>query len=360
MWSILLIRFRTAGPSATSGKQAHVMNALPNLDLSQLDGTPDERAAFLTALRETAHTVGFFYLSGHGIAQSQIDAILSLARAFFALPEADKLAIQMVHSRHFRGYNRAGLERTRGQPDWREQVDIGAERAALETYPAEQPWWRLQGPNQWPATLPALKPAALAYQAAVTEVAIKLVRAFAESLGQPAHALDAVFTPAPQQLLKIVRYPGRDATEGDQGVGAHRDGGFVTILLQDAQPGLQVEHDGQWVDAPQLPGTFVVNIGELFEMASNGYLRATMHRVVTPQAGRDRLSVPFFFGACLDASIPLLTLPAALQAGVRGLSIDPLNPLFRNVGKNQLKSRLRSHPDVAARHHADLADFLST
>jgi isopenicillin N synthase-like dioxygenase len=89
-------------------------------------------------------------------------------------------------------------------------------------------------------------------------------------------------------------------------------------------------------------------------MASNGYLSATMHRVVTPPEGADRLSVPFFFGACLDATIPLLKLPPELQAGVRGLSVDPMNALFREVGKNQLKSRLRSHPDVAHQHHADL------
>jgi isopenicillin N synthase-like dioxygenase len=126
------------------------------------------------------------------------------------------------------------------------------------------------------------------------------------------------------------------------------------VLLQDQQHGLQVEHDGVWIDAPPIPGTFVVNIGELFEMASNGYLRATMHRVITPPAGAERISIPFFFGACLDATIPLLKLPPELAAGVRGLSQDPMNPLFRDVGKNQLKSRLRSHPDVAARHHGDL------
>jgi isopenicillin N synthase-like dioxygenase len=327
------------------------MNELPNLDLSRVDG-PD-RGAFLTELRETAHTVGFFYLSGHGVEQTLIDAMLAQARRFFELPEADKLAIQMIHSPHFRGYNRAGMERTRGQPDWREQVDIGAEREALREIPAEQPWWRLQGPNQWPAALPDFKPVALRYQAAVTSVAIKLVRAFAESLGQPPSALDQVFTPAPQQLVKIVRYPGRDKTDGDQGVGAHRDGGFVTVLLQDTQAGLQVQHEDVWIDAPPVRGTFVVNIGELFEMASNGYLRATLHRVVTPPEGADRLSVPFFFGACLDATIPLLSLPPDLQAGVRGLSVDPMNALFREVGKNQLTSRLRSHPDVAARHFAD-------
>ncbi len=325
---------------------------LPVLDLSRADGS--DRAAFLTELRETAHTVGFFYVSGHGVEQALIDAMLLQARRFFALPEADKLSIQMIHSPHFRGYNRAGMERTRGKPDWREQVDIGAEREAVRDIPPEQPWWRLQGPNQWPDALPELRPVALRYQAAVTGVAITLVRAFAESLGQPPGALDQVFTPAPQQLIKIVRYPGREHTDDDQGVGAHRDGGFVTVLLQDTQSGLQVEHDGVWIDAPPIPGTFVVNIGELFEMASNGYLRATMHRVVTPPAGAERLSVPFFFGACLDATIPLLKLPPELQAGVRGLSVDPMNPLFREVGKNQLKSRLRSHPDVAQRHHADL------
>ena len=110
------------------------------------------------------------------------------------------------------------------------------------------------------------------------------------------------------------------------------------------------------LDAPPIPGTFVINVGEVLEMASNGYLRATVHRVVTPPAGTDRLSVAFFFGARLDASVPLLELPAELATGARGLTQDPLNPLFREVGKNHLKSRLRSHPDVARRHHADLLE----
>jgi isopenicillin N synthase-like dioxygenase len=89
-------------------------------------------------------------------------------------------------------------------------------------------------------------------------------------------------------------------------------------------------------------------------MASNGFLRANVHRVVTPPAGTDRLSVPFFLGANLAATVPVLTLPAELQAQVRGLTQDPLNPLFNEVGRNFLKSRLRSHPDVAQAHHPDL------
>lgn len=97
--------------------------------------------------------------------------------------------------------------------------------------------------------------------------------------------------------MKIVRYPGRDATDGDQGVGAHKDGGFLTLLLQDNNEGLQVEYDGNWVNVDPIPGTLVVNIGELLELASNGYLRATVHRVVTPPACLERIFVPFFFSA---------------------------------------------------------------
>ena len=114
----------------------------------------------------------------------------------------------------------------------------------------------------------------------------------------------------PNHRMKIVRYPGRDATGDDQGVGAHKDGGFLTLLLQDENKGLQVEYDGRWVDVEPIPGTLVVNIGELLELASNGYLRATVHRVVTPPAGVERFSVPFFFSARLDATIPLLDLSA--------------------------------------------------
>ncbi|MDZ4718473.1 MAG: isopenicillin N synthase family oxygenase [Roseiflexaceae bacterium] len=335
------------------------VEALPILDIARLEAGPIEREAFLAELRETAHTIGFFYVTGHGIDPVLIQEVLTLARRFFALPEADKLAIEMVNSPHFRGYNRKGMEYTRGQRDWREQVDIGAERPTLPRDAGLPPWSRLQGPNQWPDAMPELRDVILRYQAAAEQLALRIIKVFAVALGQDENAFQPIYTPDPNILLKIIRYPGRDLTEGDQGVGAHKDGGFVTVLLQEAQAGLQVEHDGTWIDAPPIPGSFVVNIGELLEMASNGYLRATVHRVVTPPAGTDRLSVAFFFGANLNATVPVLTLPPELATGVRGVTQDPLNPLFREVGKNNLKSRLRSHPDVAQRHHTDLLAIAS-
>ncbi len=332
-------------------------SALPVLDISRLESGPEERAAFLAELRQTTHELGFFYLTGHGISQELINRLLTLGRQFFDLPEQARLEIEMANSPHFRGYTRVGWERTRGERDWREQIDIGAERPALGTIDALLPWQRLQGPNQWPAALPELQSVVLRYQAEAARLAIRLVRALALTLGQSETVFDSLFTPDPHQLIKIVRYPGRDKTEGDQGVGAHKDGGFVTILLQDVQEGLQVEHEGNWLSAPPVPGTFVINIGEVLELASNGYLLATNHRAVTPRAGADRLAVGFFFSARLDATVPVLNLPPELAQQARGLTQDALNPLFYQVGKNLLKSRLRSHPDVAARHHADLVDF---
>lgn len=329
---------------------------IPVLDLDRLEQGQSELRTFLLDLRTAARDVGFFYLTGHGIARSDIDAVLDAARRFFALPEAEKLAIEMVRSPQFRGYTRAGGELTKGKPDWREQLDIGVERATILQAPGVAAWTRLQGPNQWPATFPDLKPALLAWQTKATEVAIRLLKAFALSLDQPEDAFDTIYRGEPNHRMKIVRYPGRDAAGDDQGVGAHKDGGFLTLLLQDENKGLQVEYDGSWVDVDPIPQTLVVNIGELLELASNGYLRATVHRVVTPPAGVERISVPFFFSARLDATIPLLDLPEELAAEARGPASDPDNPLFCNVGTNVLKSRLRSHPDVARRHYADLLE----
>ena len=332
---------------------------LPILDFSRFDAGPVERAAFLADLGTTAREVGFFYLVGHGISRGKAECVAALAHRFFALPHAEKHAIEMVNSPHFRGYNRAARELTRGRPDWREQIDIGVERPALPVGPGAPPWARLQGPNQWPTALPDLRPVAESWIADLTELGIRLLKAFALALGQPEDVFAPIYDPASNILLKLIRYPGRDTTDSDQGVGAHKDGGFLTLLYQADQPGLQVEAaDGTWIDAPPVPGSFVVNIGELLELASDGYLKGTLHRAVTPPAGSERLSIGFFLGANLDASVPQLTLPPDLAAKRRGVTRDPSNPLLRNVGLNALKSRLRSHPDVAQRHHADLVASL--
>ena len=338
------------------------ITALPILDLSLLDGTAIQRQGFLDDLRHAARDVGFFYLTGHGIDSELLQQVQASARQFFALPDSEKAAVGMINSQHFRGYNRAASEITRGQPDLREQFDLGAERAVLPI-DDNSPWWaRLQGPNQWPAALPELKPLLLDWQQAMTGMSLRLLRAFAEALSLPQEAFDRLYGNQPNEHIKLMRYPGQAPQQSNQGVGAHKDSGFLSFLLQDRQAGLQVEiEEGRWIDALPLENTLVVNIGELLELATNGYLRATVHRVLSPQAGNERLSIAFFLGAQLDAVVPLYPLPTALLREARGPASDPDNPLFRDVGWNYLKGRLRSHPDVARRYYADalIPDALS-
>lgn len=329
---------------------------LPILDLSRLDRGPDEAAAFRRDLREATHEFGFFYLVGHGVPEALLRDIIGTARTFFDLPDAAKLEIENLRSPHFRGYTRVGGELTQGRVDWREQIDIGPERDAVPKGPGVAPYWVLEGPNQWPSALPELKPLVDEWQDRLTSVSLTLMRAWAESLGAEPDVFDDAFARNPSTLIKIVRYPGKDEPEPQQGVGAHKDFGVLTLLyVEEGKGGLQVEKDGDWIDAPPVEGAFVVNIGELLEVATDGYLKATVHRVVSPRGGEDRISVPFFYAPALDESIPTLALPPELAASARGISQDAVGaPLYSTYGENSLKSRLRAHPDVAAIHHPEL------
>ncbi|MFF4607390.1 isopenicillin N synthase family dioxygenase [Streptomyces sp. NPDC001339] len=326
---------------------------LPVIDLSAASRGPEERAHLHAQLHTAARDVGFFQLTGHGVTPAQTEALVGAMRRFFALPEADRLAVSNLKSPHFRGYTRTGDERTGGSRDWRDQLDIGAERPARAPGPSEPGYLWLEGPNQWPAALPELRAAALAWMDRLTEVAGRLLHELLASIGAPAGFYDDVFATDPHLHLKLVRYPGSAADGTGQGVGAHKDYGFLTLLLQDQVGGLQVQRaDGEFHAVPPLPGAFVVNLGELLEVATNGYLKATNHRVVSPPGAVERYSVPFFYNPRLDARIAPLPFPHAGHAP--GVTQDPANPLFAEYGRNELKGWLRAHPRVARRHHAAL------
>ncbi|GAA1696556.1 2-oxoglutarate and iron-dependent oxygenase domain-containing protein [Microcella alkalica] len=326
---------------------------LPVLDLSLLDGTDADAARFRDELRRATHEVGFFYLVGHGVPTELIARALDTARAFFALPEEDKLAIENIMSPHFRGYTRMGGEQTLGQTDWREQIDIGAERPAVPLAEGVERYWALEGPNLWPEQLPELREVSEEWIFRLDAIGTRLLRAWAEALGAPADTFDAAFSTSSPHL-KIARYPGVDAPEPAQGVGAHKDLGVLTLLyVEEGRGGLQVEKDGAWIDAPPVDGAFVVNIGELLEIATDGYLKATKHRVLSPAPGTERISIPYFHGPALDAEVPTIVLPAELAAEAPGVDRDPANPLHPVFGRNWLKSRVRAHRNVVEAQHPD-------
>ncbi|KQH76343.1 oxidoreductase [Mycobacterium gordonae] len=317
------------------------VTALPIVDLGADSGQ------LRHGLRRAAHEVGFFYLVGHGVPATLVARVLDAARRLFALPDADKDAIAMVRSPHFRGYTRLGGELTRGEVDWREQIDIGTERPSIGG-PGRPEYLWLQGPNQWPAAMPELPGLIAEWDAAMSQVSRTLLRHWAASLGSPPEVFDAAFAERPATLIKIIRYPRR--AESRQGVGPHKDSGVLTLLLTEpGSRGLQVRRGERWVDVAPLDGAFVVNIGELLELATGGYLRATEHRVDLAGATADRISVPYFFNPALDAQLPLLSLPADLAAQARRAP-DPADPIHSVYGRNAWKSRVRAHPDVAAAH----------
>ncbi|MDF9278194.1 2-oxoglutarate and iron-dependent oxygenase domain-containing protein [Arthrobacter sp. EH-1B-1] len=341
----------------------HTQRSIPVLDLSTArrpDGSFDQD--FIEQLREAAHAVGFFQIINYGAAPSQVDDLFSGMKQFFDLPVEERLALDNRNSPHFRGYARLGTEVTRGRADSREQIDFSPEREPVPDYPEDQPYWLLQGPNQWPGeSLPELESQAMGWADLMSEVGAELLSAIAVALGQPEEHFADLFESTPAWMAKLVHYVGGLEGAGSQGVGLHADYGFVTLLLQDEVGGLEVLPPGTDTPIPvePIPGALVVNLGEMLEVATGGYLAATIHQVQAPPPGVDRYSVPFFWSPRLDAVVQPVSLPPELQAAARGISDDPDNPMLSSYGMNVLKGRVRAHPDVAELHHPELGKVLS-
>ncbi|RAX16126.1 isopenicillin N synthase family oxygenase [Pseudarthrobacter sp. AG30] len=332
---------------------------IPVLDLHsarQADGSFSPE--FIEQLRHATHNVGFFQITGYGGRPGQAEQLLDIIRRFFNLPLDERMKLDNRLSPHFRGYTRMGTEVTQGRADAREQIDYSPDREPVPEVPADQPYWLLQGPNLWPGeAFPELRPAAMEWAALMSGVGMELLRAIAVSLQLPEDYFDEPFRDAPAWMGKLVHYVGGVVeAAGDQGVGSHADYGFVTLLLQDNVGGLEVLPPGtsRWLPVEPLPGALVVNLGEMLEVATEGYLAATIHRVQAPPPGVDRYSVPFFWSPRLDAVIQPVPLAPELKAAARGITDDPANPLLASFGMNMLKGRMRAHPDVTERHYPEL------
>ena len=323
--------------------------AVPTLDLRRYAAGGTTRSRFLDELRDAVGSIGAFSLVGHGIDPSEADRVLALSRRLFALPPDALREIEMLRSPHFRGYTSTGMERTQNRIDWREQLDVARESLPRPHRPGDKPYWGLLGPNQWPAALPELRPAIENWIARCSDVAHRLLQAICTSLGLAPDHFDDAFAGEPHAHLKIVRYPGLTGDRDDQGVGAHKDYGFVTLVLQDDVGGLQFAGtDGSFVDVAPQRGAFAVNLGEMLEVATAGGVRATIHRVVSPPAGIELISLPFFYNPRLD----YVTGGAQAQSST---GLDGSNHLIAEYGYNALKGWLRAHPHVAARHYPELA-----
>ena len=164
----------------------------------------------------------------------------------------------------------------------------------------------MQGPNQWPGWLPGFKPAMTAYVSEVDALGRYIVRLIAMSLGLEAHALDHHFE-RPTTFLRALHYPPQPPVEDDQmGSAPHTDYGIITLLAQDDSGGLQVRpRGGDWIEAPPIPDTYVLNVGDMLARWTNDRFVSTPHRVIN-RSGGDRYSLPYFLDPAMDALIECL------------------------------------------------------
>ncbi|MPZ79774.1 MAG: isopenicillin N synthase family oxygenase [Actinophytocola sp.] len=275
---------------------------LPVIDVSDPTAAAGE-------IERACRDTGFFYVTGHGVPASLRSRLDAESRAFFALPEQEKLEIEMSRGgRAWRGYFPVGAELTSGEPDLKEGLYFGTELP-----PSPLP---LHGPNLFPSQVPGLRETVLSYVEALTAVGQRVLCGIAVSLGLARDYFAAGYTATPTVLFRIFHYPPAPSGDPGWGVGEHTDYGLLTLLAQDDNGGLQVHTPGGWVDAPPLPDTFVCNIGDMLERLTGGWYRSTPHRVRNT-SGRNRLSFPFFLDPDFAAEVPPLPDRAATGAGGR-------------------------------------------
>ena len=276
---------------------------IPVLDFSRFTSGSD-RDGFVADLGKACRETGFILITGHGIPEALIADTFAAADAFFDLPAERKAPLDILKVGSNRGWAAEGsenLDDTSGQIDLKEGFNIGLEMAADDPrILAGEPF---RAVNAWPE-VPGFRETALSYFDAVHRLGVELHRAIALDLGLEEHYF-APFFDQPLATLRFLRYPaGR--REGEAiGAGAHTDYGSVTLLMTDDEPGLQVKPRGKdWVDAPHVPGAYVVNIGDCLMRWTNDIYVSTPHRVLVPE--RVRRSIPFFLDPNPDAVIRAL------------------------------------------------------
>ncbi|KAJ5713119.1 uncharacterized protein N7483_010300 [Penicillium malachiteum] len=303
--------------------QAANCDQIPVIDLSYLNSSnPEERQQLARNIYDACTQVGFFYIKNHGIPEEMVTGIHRAAESFFALPEEQKMKLYIGNSQKFRGYSPIGGEKTTGTDDdpvsaedatgvLSEAFDVGYETSMDFQKPTnavvEADPYGLYGDNQWPNEdmLAGFKETYIQYCATLLEFCRKLMKVIALALQVPEDYFDSKIR-TPGVTSRMMHYPAQPVGEAREGLGAHTDWECFTILSQGKVPGLQVlNHRGEWILAPPISGTLVVNIADCLSTWTNKKFKSTIHRV-TNISGEERYSIPFFFGIDYDATVAVL------------------------------------------------------
>lgn len=268
-----------------------------------------DRLKVAAALKDACMNVGFFYLRNHGVPQEVIDATFDAAKRFFATPFEEKMRIHIRQSNNHRGYGPLLEENTdpTAKGDLHEAFDLSLDIPADDAEVLAG--HTLHGPNVWPESVPNFREPLTHYYDEMILLGRRIFQAFALAL-----ELDEdFFAPKikrPGSSMRVLYYPPQEGVidEKQIGIGAHSDYECFTILAQGGDvEALQVLNaSGEWISAPPIPGAFVVNIGDQMARWSNDLFKSTLHRVIN-RSGRERYSIPFFYGC--DYATILTPLP---------------------------------------------------
>jgi isopenicillin N synthase-like dioxygenase len=305
---------------------------LPVVDISGLfSQTKTERIQTAGILDKAAREAGFFYLKGHGISAEIIRNLKAAAKGYFAQDIATKMQHYIGHSANHTGYVPQGEEQfyndqgEAGTPDLKEAYDIGPDTPSLMAR------FVSEASTQWPQSA-LFQSAVRTYYAAMLDLSRTLFKGFALALGEAEDCFTRHLTQPPSQLRLIHYFDNPKASDDDSGIGAHTDYEFFTILLPTA-PGLQVLNGAnQWIDVPLLDNCFVINIGDMMELVSNGRYVATSHRV--RKVREERYAFPFF------SSLDYATQVAPISALADNDSASHYSPLI--CGDHLLKQTLQT------------------
>ncbi len=281
---------------------------VPVLSLSEFDGRKGE---FSDALGRAWRDTGFVGVRDHGIDDDTIERAYAAFRAFFALPAGTKQRYHLAGGGGARGYTGFGVEQAKDHdvPDLKEFWHVGRE---IEDQ--DNPAPEILVPNLWPEEVPGFRAAALELYTALDDLGSRILSALALDIGLGRDWF-ADKTQFGNSILRPIHYPPIGRIEpGAVRAAQHEDINLITLLIGSREQGLEIlSRDGQWVPVSTLPGSIVVNVGDMLQRLTNHVYPSTTHRVVNPpgeSARNARYSIPFFLHPNPDFLIE--TLPECI------------------------------------------------
>lgn len=285
------------------------LTQIPVIDFQPfLIGDAMDKRMVVNQIHQAFHQIGFLYLKNLSIAADLVERLFVQSQRFFDLPLTVKNQLAWTNEFSNRGY--VGVERERLDPnqpgDLKEAFNVGQEIAgeiAPDRTLANQVNALVQ--NRWPAAEPEFRTTVLAFYDACTIAADQVLRSIALALNLPEEFFTTNHNQHPH-TLRLLHYPptleaaapGQAAKPGQARAGTHSDYGSITLLFQDAVGGLEVQTtQGEWLEAPTIPGTVIVNTGDLMQRWTNHEFCSTQHRVRMPmddRASRSRYAAAFF------------------------------------------------------------------